>query len=261
MDKEDQLYLTPRHPGVYIDSDKLLFRYVKRLDGIPVGFIDLYPYKLRYIVPCAYITIGVRKEYQHQGISTELLDKAVEWAKDHNYDLGYAVDTKNKKSLGAALKYGFEITGQNKSSTYLKLKLRKENKLCEDLGNTPKGYKDINNIIQNCNLWFEANPDKSDKICWSQHVQIRNWSLELKKYRSKFGPITYERDLKELKLKPSSDNDIKMNLDKAILHAFGNWRKNQFNMEDRNRELMYCLIELREYRKKFKKQKDFSCKI
>ena len=133
--------------------------------------------------------------------------------------------------------------------------------LKEDLGNTPKGYKDINHIIDNCNEWFEANADKNCNICWNQHMQIKKWALELKKYRSKKGPIIFERDLKELKLKPKKDNEIKMNLDCAILHAFSNWRKNKFDMEDRNRELMYCLIELKEYRKKFGKDKEFSCKI
>lgn len=133
--------------------------------------------------------------------------------------------------------------------------------LKEDLGNTPKGYKDITHIIEECNKWFEANADKNCNICWNQHMQIKKWALELKKYRSKKGPITFERDLKELKLKPKKDNEIKMNLDCAILHAFSNWRKNKFDMDDRNRELMYCLIELKEYRKKFGKDKEFSCKI
>ena len=133
--------------------------------------------------------------------------------------------------------------------------------LKEDLGNTPKGYKDITHIIEECNKWFEANADKNYNICWNQHMQIKKWALELKKYRSKKGPITFERDLKELKLKPKKDNEIKMNLDCAILHAFSNWRKNKFDMEDRNKELMYCLIELKEYRKKFGKDNEFSCQI
>lgn len=42
--------------------------------------------------------------------------------------------------------------------------------LKEDLGNTPKGYKDINHIINNCNEWFENNPNKSGKLIWNQHM-------------------------------------------------------------------------------------------
>ena len=132
--------------------------------------------------------------------------------------------------------------------------------LKEDLGNTPKGYKDINHIIDNCNEWFESNPNKSDKLIWNQHMQIRNWAKELKKYRSKEGPITFERKISELKLKPSRDNDIKMNLDYAIQVFFNRWKQHNYDKEDKNRELMYVLIELKAYRKKFKKQ-EFSCKI
>lgn len=127
--------------------------------------------------------------------------------------------------------------------------------LKEDLGNTPKGYKDINSILNICNEWFEEHPERAGWKCWNQHIQLRNWALELKKYRTKFGPITYERDLKELKLKDKpADKDGYLTIESAILHAFENWKVNKFNLEDRNRELMYCLIELREYRKKFKKQ-------
>ena len=133
--------------------------------------------------------------------------------------------------------------------------------LKEDLGNTPKGYKDINHIINNCNEWFENNPNKSGKLIWNQHMQIRNWAKELKKYRSKYGPITFERKIDDLKLKPTKDTDIKMNLDYAIKVFFHYWKLHKFHMEDRNKELMYCLIELREYRKKFGKDKEFSCKI
>ena len=428
LSKDDQKYMFPSS-GKWVDSDKILYRYVKKVDGKPVGFIDLYPYKLDPKATMANIGIAVKPDYQHQGISKELLDKAVEWAKKNNYDLWYAVDIDNKKSLGAAIKYGFKLVDRTDDSIYLKLKLRtklsesyfledtypktlyhlsdnknldrkilkpsipklkfddensttkrvcfsttidgclqglypiypdtslddprytsfngkyfyvyepinsdfsyvdtdtlvkkrlvpdaevskevwitspvkvklvgkiyvypydsaklfkfiwrgkqdkpaisvklkwkwvdklKESYLKEDLGNTPKGYKDITHIIEECNKWFEANGDKNCNICWSQHMQIKKWALELKKYRSKKGPITFERDLKKLKLNPKKDNEIKMNLDCAILHAFSNWRKNKFDMDDRNRELMYCLIELREYRKKFGKDKGFSCKI
>ena len=133
--------------------------------------------------------------------------------------------------------------------------------LKEDLGNTPKGYKDINHIIDNCNEWFENNGNKSESKIWAQHVQIRNWAKELKKYRSQKGPITFERKIKDLNLKKKpTDKDGHITLDTAILSMYSNWKKNKFDMEDRNRELMYCLIELKAYRKKFKKQ-DFSCKI
>jgi uncharacterized Zn-finger protein len=133
--------------------------------------------------------------------------------------------------------------------------------LKEDLGNTPKGYKDINHIIDNCNEWFENNGNKSDLKIWKQHIQIRNWAKELKKYRSKFGPITFERKLSELKLKKKpTDKDGFITLDTAILSMFRNWKHKKYDLEDKNRELMYCLIELREYRKKFKKQ-DFSGKF
>ena len=427
LPEKEQWYMRS-NSGEWKDSPHLLYRYVKKVDGKPVGFVDLYPYKLKSKT-MANISIAVKKEYQHQGISKELLDKAVEWAKKNNYDLWYAVDIDNKKSLGAAIKYGFKLVARTDDSIYLKLKLRtrlsesrfledtypktlyhisgeanldkiimkprvpdmpikgedskikrisfaetidgclagifpihpgtdlddpryteypngydfyvytpvgeysyisnseiikrrlvpdasvskevwitspvkvkklgkihvepfnpktaktftytmyfKNNtkkgigvkfkwkwtnkiNLREDLGNTPKGYKDITHIIEECNKWFEANADKNCNICWNQHMQIKKWALELKKYRSKKGPITFERDLKELKLKPKKDNEIKMNLDCAILHAFSNWRKNKFDMDDRNRELMYCLIELKEYRKKFGKDKEFSCKI
>ena len=132
--------------------------------------------------------------------------------------------------------------------------------LKEDLGNTPKGYKDINKIMDYCNEWFENNPDKADKVIWKRYIQVRNWIRELKKYRSKFGPITFERKIDELKLnKEKTGKDGYITLDRAILIFFKRWKESNYNLEDLNRSIMYCLVELRSFRKKFKKQ-DFSCK-
>ena len=262
LPKKQKDYLAPR--GRYVDASTILYRYVKKIDGLPVGFIDLYPLDSDpKFSPesMAVIVMGVRKEYQHQGISKLLFGKAVKWAKKHNYNLGGKVDVNNTNSLKAALKYGFKIVDKTKDRYYLVLELNNKENLREDLGNTPKGYKDINKIMDYCNEWFENNPDKADKVIWKRHIQVRNWIRELKKYRSKFGPITFERDLKELKLKDNhKDKDGYTSIETAILHAFDNWKKNRFNPEDRNKELMYCLIELRDYRKKFKKQ-DFSNKM
>ena len=133
--------------------------------------------------------------------------------------------------------------------------------LKEDLGNTPKGYKDINKIMDYCNEWFENNPDKADKVIWKRYVQVRNWIRELKKYRGKFGPITFERKIDELKLnKEKKGKDGYITLDRAILLFFKRWKESNYNLEDLNRSIMYCLVELRSFRKKFKKQ-EFSCKL
>ena len=155
---------------------------------------------------------------------------------------------------------------QDKPAIGIKLKWKwvdrlKESYLREDLGNTPKGYKDINKIMDYCNEWFENNPDKADKVIWKRHIQVRNWIRELKKYRSKFGPITFERKIDELELnKEKTGKDSYITLDRAILIFFKKWKESNYNLEDLNRCIMYCLVELRSFRKKFKKQ-DFSCKI
>ena len=142
-----------------------------------------------------------------------------------------------------------------------KFKHYRISKLREDLGNTPKGYKDINKIMDYCNEWFENNPDKADKVIWKRYIQVRNWIRELKKYRSKFGPITFERKIDELKLnKEKTGKDGYITLDRAILIFFKRWKESNYNLEDLNRSIMYCLVELRSFRKKFKKQ-DFSCKM
>lgn len=252
----DNKQIDPNHMK---DSKECMFRYIYRVNKQPAGYVELYPLDSDP-KNTAIIQYSVATNFQRQGIGRKLLDIAVNWCTKHKFKtIEYYVKKTNIKSLQAGLKYGFKVFDQNKKWVYMKLNLK--SRFREDLGNTPKGYKDITHIIEECNKWFEANADKNCNICWNQHMQIKKWALELKKYRSKKGPITFERELKKLKLKPKKDNEIKMNLDCAILHAFSNWRKNKFDMEDRNRELMYCLIELREYRKKFGKDKEFSCKI
>ena len=60
--------------------------------------------------------------------------------------------------------------------------------------------------------------------------------------------------------KEKKGKDDYITLDRAILIFFKKWKESNYNLEDLNRSIMYCLVELRWYRKKFKKQ-DFSCKM
>ena len=153
MPRGEKAYLSPdpRHLGNYVDTDKVLFKFIKKKNNIPAGFIFLYP-DFSKDSRDVYITLGVRKEYQHQGISKELLDKAVVWAKKNKFNLRYTVDKGNNKSLNAALKYGFKTTGETKDRIFLKLVLDKELKesgnrmLTLDRYSVLKDVTDITNI-------------------------------------------------------------------------------------------------------------------
>ena len=239
-------------------SDK--FYYILRQNNIPVGAILLTFDKEHTI---ADVFIMIRKDCRGKGFSQPLIKHAVSWCRRNNFEkIRWMTSRNNQASYKSALRYGFKlISDTNSKIVCLELDLKKKTKLREDLGNTPKGYKDINKIMDYCNEWFENNPDKADKVVWKRYIQVRNWIRELKKYRSKFGPITFERKIDELKLnKEKKDKDGYIALDRAILMFFKRWKDTKYNMEDLNRDIMYCLIELRSFRKKFKKQ-DFSCKM
>lgn len=262
LSKEDLINAStdnkPIDPNHMEDSKECMFRYIYRVNNQPAGFVELYPLDSDP-KNTAIIQYSVSTNFQRQGIGRKLLDIAVDWCIKHNFKtIEYYVKKTNIKSLQAGLKYGFKVFDQNKKWVYMKLNLK--SRLREDLGNTPKGYEDINKIMDYCNEWFENNPDKADKVIWKRYIQVRNWIRELKKYRSKFGPITFERKLDDIKLnRNKKGKDGHITLDIAILKFFKSWKLNKYNMEDLNRTIMYCLLELRNYRKKFKKQ-EFSCR-
>lgn len=260
--------------GRFVNSPRLIYRQVITVSNEPdrgAAFLDLYPYNDS---KTAFLVYAVAPQFQRKGLGTMMVCNAIVWCAKNGYTkMMWRCDKDNLPSLNNAKKFGFNMREKKScwvgirsikemfpQAKYILGDMYQESYLREDLGNTPKGYKDINKIMDHCNEWFENNPDKADKVIWKRYIQVRNWIRELKKYRSKFGPITFERKLDDIKLnKDKKGKDGHITLDKAILKFFKKWKLNKYNMEDLNRTIMYCLIELRAYRKKFKKQ-DFSCR-
>jgi RimJ/RimL family protein N-acetyltransferase len=66
---------------------------------------------------CAYLVIGILKEYRGQGIGTSLFEAVNDWAGEHEISrLELTVVTKNEAGIALYKKNGFEIEGTKVNS-------------------------------------------------------------------------------------------------------------------------------------------------
>ena len=111
---EEKKLVSPR--GQYVDSPNLAYRYVKKVDGIPVGFIDAYNLKTGRgnSSRIAFLILAVGNQHRHQGITKELLKKAETNLTQRGYSaMQYRVEKTNTASIATANSYGFELKSQS----------------------------------------------------------------------------------------------------------------------------------------------------
>ena len=81
-------------------------------DGVLVGFMSLRGGSVRRNRHCAYVVVGISKQYQGMGIGTALFDAMEEWAAEHCLiRIELTVMTHNQRALDLYHKSGFRIEG------------------------------------------------------------------------------------------------------------------------------------------------------
>lgn len=114
LSPEERKLVSPK--GQYVDSPNLAYRYVKKIDGRPVGFIDAYNLKTGTgnSARIAFIILAVGKEYRARGITKEMLKKVETNLTQKGYHaMQYRVEKTNTASVATANSYGFELKSQS----------------------------------------------------------------------------------------------------------------------------------------------------
>jgi ribosomal protein S18 acetylase RimI-like enzyme len=113
LSPEERKLVSPR--GQYVDSPNLAYRYVKKINGVPVGFIDAYNLKTGRgnSSRIAFLILAVGNQYRHQGITKEMLKKAETNLAQKGYStMQYRVEKTNTASVATANSYGFELKNE-----------------------------------------------------------------------------------------------------------------------------------------------------
>lgn len=100
-----------------------------------VGFLGAYGGSYRRNYHCAYIVIGIRKDFTGQGIGRKLFEYLEQWAIDHNlHRLELTVMAHNERAIHLYQKMGFQIEGIKRDSLYVRGKYVDEYYMAKILG-------------------------------------------------------------------------------------------------------------------------------
>lgn len=93
------------------------FICIAEVAGKFVGYLSAQREMVKRVAHSAYIVIGIRKEFQNQGIGKRLFEKLDEWASEQNIKrLELTVICENARAKHLYEKMGFEIEGTKKKS-------------------------------------------------------------------------------------------------------------------------------------------------
>lgn len=96
------------------------FLKVAEIDNTLVGYISAQRENLKRTKHCAYIVVGILKNYHNQKIGSTLFELLLDWAKtNHIKRLELTVLCENESAIHVYKKYGFEIEGTRYNSTLL----------------------------------------------------------------------------------------------------------------------------------------------
>jgi ribosomal protein S18 acetylase RimI-like enzyme len=86
--------------------------FVTTIDGQVVGWVHLELPHLEKLQSTAQLTVGVRDEYQHNGIGERLVDRALAWAEANGYRKVYnSVPITNDTAIAFLENRGWETEG------------------------------------------------------------------------------------------------------------------------------------------------------
>lgn len=120
LSDEEKLLVSPR--GHFVDSDKILYRYIEFDNKKPVGFIDVYKYNGTSNTT-GFIVLAVIPSHRGSHIGAYLIYKAIDSCKRLGLKkLIYRVDNSNTHSILIAERTGFNKVYQTKQqSVYEKI--------------------------------------------------------------------------------------------------------------------------------------------
>jgi ribosomal protein S18 acetylase RimI-like enzyme len=128
LPEEQRKLVSPR--GNYVDSPNLVYRYVKKVDNTPIGFIDAYNLKTGRgsSSRIAFIILAVRPDRQSSGVGKEMLAKAETNLRSKGYsELIYRVERTNIPSVALANSYGFQLKSETKNQYVFHKTLQQQN--------------------------------------------------------------------------------------------------------------------------------------
>ncbi len=97
------------------------FFIVAKINNKIVGWLDLYPNKKKFKAHVAGLIIGILDNYQHQGIGSLMIAKAIEFAKKHKIKkISTEVAANNVASQELLKKFRFTQEGRQEKELFIK---------------------------------------------------------------------------------------------------------------------------------------------
>ena len=120
---EEKKFVT--HNSTFVDSDRIIFRHVEYKKEEPIAFVDIYTGDPDEGV----IVYAIKKKYRGSGLSSKLLDTAIDHVKNKTTlnKLIYKVDSKNKPSLNIVKSLpDFKLTSSKNNSIEYMMSLNED---------------------------------------------------------------------------------------------------------------------------------------
>ena len=93
------------------------FICIAEVAGNFVGYLSAQREMIKRVAHSAYVVVGIRKEFQNQGIGKRLFEQLDEWAKEQSVKrLELTVICENARAKHLYEKMGFQIEGTKKKS-------------------------------------------------------------------------------------------------------------------------------------------------
>ncbi|EKD56433.1 MAG: histone acetyltransferase HPA2-like protein acetyltransferase [uncultured bacterium] len=87
------------------------------------GWLELYPFKSKFKKHILGLIVGIIDKYHRQGIGSQLLEKAISFAKDKKIiKISTEISKNNLASQNLVKKFGFVLEGIQKKQLYIKEK-------------------------------------------------------------------------------------------------------------------------------------------
>lgn len=126
LSHNEKWYIYKGSKSAFKPNKNTIYREVLKVNGVPVAYIELD--KIKDMDRAVDVCIACKRDnkYRHKGYSSNLVARALEWAKI-NKDIDYvmwATGKINKQSIGLARKMGFKDSPEHilnpEEETYLK---------------------------------------------------------------------------------------------------------------------------------------------
>lgn len=120
LNKEEQLFVTPS--GLFVDSQRLICRFVHYEHNELAGFIDAYQLKKSRT---AFLVVAVSEKYRRKGIAKSLMYKVEqELIRKDYHRIDYVVNKDNLSSISLANSCNYSFLGEKEDKVIFRKYLR-----------------------------------------------------------------------------------------------------------------------------------------